>query len=236
MDFGEWIKEKRIEADLTQAELAEKLGAKQPTIWSWEKGISSPGPKYRKAIENLFGVSYDDVQKIGSFGEWLSQARGRKGLTRAQLAEKSGVSQITIYFIEKGRTTSPRQNTIELLTKILGEPTKNMTEQLEEEREVKGLGEFLGPFAIDEWETNAEAVPAIYVLYDSIDRPVRIGQTIDLKRRLREYKDNYWWFRSPTVETFAYVIVPDEDTRGIIEKTIIKFMGSNALFNKQHKI
>lgn len=236
MDFGEWIKEKRIEADLTQAELAEKLGAKQPTIWTWEKGTSSPGPKYRKAIENFFGISYEDVQNIGSFADWLRQAREKKGLTQAQLAELSGVSQITIYFIETGRTISPRQSTIALLTQILGEPTKDMAEQLEVEREVKGLGEYLGPFAIDEWEANAESVPAVYVLYDDIDRPVRIGQTKDLKRRLREYKDNYWWFRSPTVVSFAYVIVPDDNTRQTIEKTIIKFMGSNALFNKQYKI
>jgi transcriptional regulator with XRE-family HTH domain len=236
LNFGDWIKDKRIEADLTQVELAKKLGATQATIWTWENGTSRPGPKYRKAIENFFGVSYEDVQKIGSFAEWLRQAREKEGLTQAQLAESSGVSHITISFIETGRTTSPRQSTIELLTKILGEPTKDTAEQLEVEREVKGLGEYLGPFAVDEWEANVESVSAIYVLYDNIDRPVRIGQTKDLKRRLREYKDNYWWFRSPTVESFAYVIVPDENTRRIIEKTIIKFMGSNALFNKQDKI
>lgn len=63
----------------------------------------------------------------------------------------TGANQITIYFIEKGRTVSPRQNTIELLAKILGEPIKNMTEHLEEESEIKGLGKFLGLFAIDEF-------------------------------------------------------------------------------------
>jgi hypothetical protein len=43
-----------------------------------------------------------------------------------------------------------------------------------------------------------------------LNRPVRIGETEDLARRLKEYAENYWWFKRPAVESFAYVIVKDE--------------------------
>jgi len=53
---------------------------------------------------------------------------------------------------------------------------------------------------------------------------------------LKEYEHNYWWFRLPTVESFAYVRVDDPEYRRKTEKVMIKLLGSNAVFNTQGKV
>ena len=67
-------------------------------------------------------------------------------------------------------------------------------------------------------------------------RPVRIGQTSNLLRRLHEYEVNYWWFREPTASSFAYVVVRDKKTRERIESIMIKFVGNHAIFNTHHRL
>jgi hypothetical protein len=53
---------------------------------------------------------------------------------------------------------------------------------------------------------------------------------------MKEYARDFWWFRSPTVESFAYVIVKDEGFRRRSEKVMIKLVGEHAIFNIQDKI
>jgi transcriptional regulator with XRE-family HTH domain len=237
IQFSDWLKEKRIESDMTQDELAQKIGVERGTVSNWETAVCKPKPENQEQIEELFGEAYDeDALRPSAFGEWLRRRRTEEGLTQEELEEKSGVSYVTISFIETGRTTSPQTSTIQALEDVLGSPSKETTEQLEEEREIEGVGEFLGPFPRAEWQENADSVPCVYVIYDEIGRPVRIGQTKDLQRRLTEYDSHYWWFRSPTAESFAYAIIPDETTRKDIERTITKFMGANAIFNSHHRI
>lgn len=120
---------------------------------------------------------------------------------------RAGISSLTIYFIETGRTESPQKSTLKALEGVLGHLPKGVQEEVQEEGLVEDF-EFLGPFPVEEWKNvvGTEPVPCIYVFYDSLKRPVRIGETEDLGRRLKEYADNYWWFKRPAVESFAYVV------------------------------
>ena len=113
----------------------------------------------------------------------------------------------------------------------------NLEEEVREERKIEDF-KFLGPFPIEQWQENVvgEKVQCIYVFYDQLKRPVRIGETEDLRRRMIEYDKNYWWFRSPTVESFAYVVVTDPEFRRKTEKVMIKLVGEHAIFNIQDKI
>ena len=86
-----------------------------------------------------------------------------------------------------------------------------------------------------EAELRKRQVPAVYVFYDQLKRPVRIGETDDLVRRMKEY-EQYYWFKSPTAETFAYVVVKERSFRRKTEKVMIKLVGSQAIFNIQDKI
>lgn len=55
------LKALRINAGLTQKELASKLGRSNKTICSWENGKSFPTPKDIDAICELYGVTYDNI-------------------------------------------------------------------------------------------------------------------------------------------------------------------------------
>jgi hypothetical protein len=76
----------------------------------------------------------------------------------------------------------------------------------------------------------------VYVFYDNQTRPVRIGETNDLRRRLKEYKIDVWWLRPPTAESFAYIEIKNEKFRQAVEKILIKLVGEHAIFNTQDKI
>lgn len=52
----------RINANLTQAEMAAALGVSKKTVASWEKGKTKPKADKIDAICALLGVSYDDIR------------------------------------------------------------------------------------------------------------------------------------------------------------------------------
>jgi hypothetical protein len=122
--------------------------------------------------------------------------------------------------------------------KVLGKLPSELVTDNREDRSDETF-DLLGPFPLTKWQENLRdegEVSCIYVLYDVAKRPVRIGQTKDLRRRIKEYEDNYWWFRSPTVESFAYVKVNDQQFRRKAEKVMIKLVGEYAIFNVQERI
>jgi transcriptional regulator with XRE-family HTH domain len=232
---GSWIRTYRKKKRLSQKKLAEKLGVTQPLVCWWEQGTARPS---NEMLEKLSAILEADLEEElrSDLGDWLLKKREELKLTREQLAKKAGISPLTIYFIENGTTKSPQDSTLKGLEKALGQLPASLREGVEETRGV-GDFEFLGPFPIDQWAENIGEgkIPCIYVFYDSLNRPVRIGETEDLKRRMKDYALMYW-FRSPTAETFAYVIVKDAKFRSQAEKVMIKLAGAHAIFNIQEKI
>ena len=53
------IKELRASHNLTQAELARKLGVTRNGVNSWEQGLSIPSTNYIVELSKMFGVSTD---------------------------------------------------------------------------------------------------------------------------------------------------------------------------------
>lgn len=51
----------RVNAGMTQKELAEKLGVSPQTVYMWENGKTSMRPAYFYAISLLTGVSVDHL-------------------------------------------------------------------------------------------------------------------------------------------------------------------------------
>ena len=51
----------RVNAGLTQEDVAKRLGKSKNTIVSWEKGKSSPDIETGKALAKLYGVSVNEI-------------------------------------------------------------------------------------------------------------------------------------------------------------------------------
>lgn len=59
--FGKNIKELRLERDMSQKMLAEKIGVTQGAVYFWEKEINEPTVGYIIKLATLFGVSVDEL-------------------------------------------------------------------------------------------------------------------------------------------------------------------------------
>lgn len=55
------MKEFRIEKNLTQMQLAEKIGVTQGAIYFWEKGINEPTAGYLIKLAKVFGITVDEL-------------------------------------------------------------------------------------------------------------------------------------------------------------------------------
>ena len=59
MGFPERLKELRLKKGLTQKEIAEEFGIKQPNYQQWESGKRKPSSKTLEKFANFFGVTMD---------------------------------------------------------------------------------------------------------------------------------------------------------------------------------
>ncbi len=228
------IRDSREKVGMSQKELAHMLGVSRSLVSNWEKGSPLPSHEMTRNLSAILGVDLPTV--IGRFGlgTWVRSERNRRGLSRGELARRAGVSPRTIYHIEAGRTESPQESTVDRLKKVLGRMPPGVTREADAERVAEDF-EFRGPFPVSQWKEYVSdgGISCVYAFYDQLKRPVRIGETDDLGRRLKEYEQNYWWFRPPTVESFAFVKMDDPNSRRRTEKVMIKLLGSNAFFNNQ---
>lgn len=243
LDIAKQLKFLRNKLGITQAQMGEKLGISQPYVALIENETVDASSRVAQKILELTGETpakiasqvQDTSEKQVDFGEWLIERRTKLGMSRQSLADKAGVSYLTLYFIETGQTESPRRSTIDAIKKVLGELPRAVQTEVVESAE-GGFGEYQGPFSVKEWEDNVDKdTPGVYIFYDILKRPVYIGESKDIYRRIRQHDDQFW-FKSPMVHTIAYLVVKEEKVRAQLEAAMIKLVGENAIFNQQHKI
>lgn len=242
ISFGERLKRARIRNAMTQAELGEKLGVSQALICSWEKSKCDPSKEQKGELKKVLGdwaverradLREDEAeQSPGALSAWLARARLAKNMSVPELAEAAGLSAPAIYNIENGKISNPRDGTIRKLERTLGSDLSAETkEEIREEATIEGLGEFIEFDPHD--ESDLPSAPGIYVLYDISERPIYVGQGSDIRRRIRDHQEKFW-FKHPIVETAAYVTIEDERLRKSVETLLIRFLKSNAVINKQN--
>ena len=64
MDYkkiGQLIKKKRVEKDMTQQDLAEKLHVTDRAISKWERGIGAPDISLLQDLSKILGISIQEV-------------------------------------------------------------------------------------------------------------------------------------------------------------------------------
>lgn len=224
-----------MRAGLSQEALANRLGVRQGTVSTWEAGNAKPRAHRLNEIERILDLGpvgeSVDASSSSAYGEWLIGARTRRGWTRRELAERSQVSEQQIWNIENGKTLNPRRQTRDRLSKALGEATPVETvEATEEDAVIPDVGTLTDFDPHDDEDVPDE--PGLYVFYDISDRPVYVGESDSIKRRVGEHADKFW-FKRPIVETAAYVRIADQRLRRQVEATMIRFLKSNAVINKR---
>lgn len=225
---------------MSQLALARALGVAQPTISNWESGRSVPSETQVTRLREVLGageaVQQDAGPPAAHYGEWLNATRIENGLSRASLAAAAGVSALQIYNIETGRTANPRASTRTALENALGVNAPNeVVDAAEQEAEIgSGLGQLIDFDPHDESDYPRE--PGVYVFYDISDRPIYVGESADIRNRIRNDHTEKFWYRTPVVEKASYVRVDDQTLRRQLESTLIKFLKSNAVINKQQVV
>lgn len=61
MEFKDNLKQLRTEKGLTQAQLAEKLFVSRSSVAKWENGLGLPNPESMAALEELFGITAQEI-------------------------------------------------------------------------------------------------------------------------------------------------------------------------------
>ena len=61
--IGKYISLKRKQKNMTQEQLAEKLGVSNKTISKWENGTSDPSTSNLFALAKLYGISVEELLK-----------------------------------------------------------------------------------------------------------------------------------------------------------------------------
>ena len=252
--MGKWfrtrLKDAREKSGLSQGEVGEKFHVSQAAVHTWESGSSEPrGETFDKVLawielsENgqkppgeatpqTEGDTPGEHQTSG-FGEWLLNERQSQGLSRAKLAKMAGLSSQALYTIEMGIVRNPWKTTRDRLIESLGANSlpRKVAQEIKEESEVQGLGEFSDFSPWDDLMIPEE--PCVYVYYDRTDRPIYVGQTKNLRTRNKQHQAQDKWFFRRLVERGGYFRVGDEAQRIQLEKVLIHFLRRNSLFNER---
>lgn len=247
--FGQRAQRARIKNAWSQAELAEKLHVSQMTISNWENGKVVPDRTQKLKIKGVLGLlkggkaagnkslaedtdGADQESGPSAFGSWLNRARLERRMSVGELSAKAVVSGAAIYNIESGRIENPRAETVSRLEKALERKVPAETKkEIREEATVEGVGEFFefDPLNEEDWPD----VPGIYVFYDISERPIYVGQGANIRKRIQEHEEKFW-FKAPIVVTAAYIRVPEAELRKKFETILIRFLRRNAVINKQN--
>lgn len=228
------LREARIRAGLSQEELADKLSVKQPTVSKWERMKGQPSEEQERVLRTILdlGSAANGSVDASPLGAWLTKARSAKGWSIPELSHKAGLTPPAVYRIESGVTRNLRDATRRKLESALGvQVPEDTAAEVAEGAEVQGLG------TLEDFDPHIDgdrpAAPGIYVLYDISERPIYVGEGRNVKKRIQDHEEKFW-FKRPIVETASWIQVKDDTLRVQIETLMIKFLKSNAVINKQN--
>ena len=107
------LREARLAAGYSQAELAGLVGVSTVTVKAWESGRRAPKPATQRQVADALGLGFDDLEvPEPDGGEDLRRLRDALGWTRAEAAEHLGVEPFTLQRVEEGLELPPDPRTM----------------------------------------------------------------------------------------------------------------------------
>ena len=221
---------------MSQQQLANAVGVTQPYVSMWERDQQYPSDTHLGRLNEVLGeqTAEEPSPESGAseFGVWVAEERTKQGMSVPQLANASTISAVALYMIESGRTANPRAETRQKISNALDASIPDeVVELTEEQSHIPGLGSLVDFDPHDDEDRPTE--PGVYVFYDVSDHPLYVGRSDNIRRRVREHQDKFW-FKAPIVQSGSYVRVDDDQLRAQVEQVLIRFLKSNAVLNKQH--
>lgn len=112
LKFGNFIKELRKEKNMTQKELAEKIGLTDKAISKWERGLSFPDITMLGSLAEVFDV---DVSEI------LNGERGKEKISKEDIEKKieEAVEKVTLKKEKRERRIKILKRTIGIIACVL---------------------------------------------------------------------------------------------------------------------
>ena len=99
--IGDKIRNRRLEKELLQKEVAEQIGVTEDCMTNWENNLSMPETRYLPAIIKFLGyIPFSANLKV--FGEQLKFYRLVHGLTHRQMGKQFNVDGSTVGSWENG--------------------------------------------------------------------------------------------------------------------------------------
>lgn len=146
MSFSEKIIERRISLNMSQRELAEKLGITPTRLNYWEKGKREPDLHYIKALARELGVSGDylletdpeedasnvvtNIDEHIELYKVLTNRRKELGMKIEDLSRISAVPENTLKKILAGITVNPGITTVKAIVKAMGMTLSELDDQI----------------------------------------------------------------------------------------------------------
>lgn len=232
----EQIKKARMSLGLSQEEFGTKLGLSGAAVSLLERGETSPidvdetDPRENAWRALLTGDAEAIAQLPTPLAAWLRSARTRLRLTLAQLSDKCKITDYRLRGMEKGQH-QPTAQVLRRLEDALGEQAPSASAPPISNISIAGVGALQD---FDPHNVNDRPVCAgVYVFYDISDRSIYVGESKNIRLRIRQHEEKFW-FKRPLVEYAAYIQVDDDNLRKGIEQILINFLRSNAVLNRQH--
>jgi len=115
--WGDWLRARRIDLQLTKRQLSSNLNVSDITIYLWEKNKVQPSTaQIPKIIEFLGRDPFE--KKTENLGERIREYRRIHGLTQKKFAEQLGIDQTTMATWER-RSHMPLKRLLNKLIAVI---------------------------------------------------------------------------------------------------------------------
>lgn len=102
------LRDVRLVAGLSRAQLAERVGVSEATVKAWETGVRAPRAAVQVRLARVLGLDFEDLEVAGpEDAEDLRRLRESLGLTRAEAAARLGIDPSALKRVEAGAELPP---------------------------------------------------------------------------------------------------------------------------------